>query len=79
MKYLSELFENQIFLMDIGVTQSVRLEDATVEVGRYAAFSPNKEQKGHQVVEVSNNLQYLCDKYHISEDRLCVLAKEEAV
>ena len=79
MKFLSELFENQIFLMDIGVDQSVKLEGETVEVGRYAAFSPNKEQKGHQVVEVSNDLQYLCDKYHISEARLCVLVKEGAV
>ena len=42
MKQLSELFENQIFLMDIGVTQSVTLDGEAVKVGRYAAFSPNK-------------------------------------
>lgn len=78
MKYLSELFENQFFLMDIGITQTASLKGETVEVGRYAAFSPNKEQKGHQVVEVSNDLQYLCQKYHIAANNMCVL-NEEAI
>ena len=42
MTSLSELFENKIFIMDIGVTQSVTLNGETVEVGRYAVFSPIK-------------------------------------
>ena len=32
MTSLSELFENKIFIMDIGVTQSVTLNGETVEV-----------------------------------------------
>lgn len=76
MKTLSELFENQFFLMDIGVTQSVQRDGETVEVGRYAAFSPNKNQKGHQAVEVSNNRSYLCEKYHIGMDCVCTLNGE---
>ncbi len=73
MKQLSELFENQIFLMDIGVTQSVTLDGEAVKVGQYAAFSPNKGQEGHQAIEVSDDLSYLCDKYHIAADSVCVL------
>lgn len=73
MKQLSELFENQIFLMDIGVTQSVTLDGEAVKVGLYAAFSPNKGQEGHQAIEVSDDLSYLCDKYHIAADSVCVL------
>ena len=73
MKHLRELFENQIFLMDIGVTQSVTLDGEAVKVGRYAAFSPNKGQEGHQAIEVSDDLSYLCDKYHIAADSVCVL------
>ncbi len=79
MKNLSELFENQFFLMDIGVTQSVQLNGKAVEVGRYAAFSPNKGQKGHQAVEVSNDHRYLCEKYHIRTDCVCVLNGEELI
>lgn len=79
MKYLSELFDNQFFLMDIGITQTAKLKGENVEVGRYAAFSPNKDQKGHQVVEVSNDVEYLCRKYHISTENLCVLKEEGAV
>lgn len=76
MKQLSKLFENQFFLMDIGVTQTATLDGKTVEVGRYAAFSPNKDQEGHQAVEVSNDLHYLCNKYHIATDNICVLDEE---
>lgn len=76
MKNLSELFENRFFLMDIGMTQSVSLNGKAVAVGRYAAFSPNKERKGHQAVEVSNDYRYLCEKYHIGADCMCVLNGE---
>lgn len=79
MKFLSELLDNQFFLMDIGITQTVKQKDETVEVGRYAAFSPNKDQKGHQVVEISNDAEYLCQKYNISTENLCVLKEEGAV
>lgn len=76
MKFLSELFENQFSLMDISVTQTTAVKDKTVEVGRYAAFSPNKDQKGHQVVEVSNDVQYLCKKYNVTAENICMLKEE---
>lgn len=65
--------------MDIGITQTAKLNGNTVEVGRYAAFSPNKDQKGHQAVEVSNDLHYLCNKYHIAIDHVCVLDEKEGL
>ena len=77
MTSLSELFENKIFIMDIGVTQSVTLNGETVEVGRYAVFSPNKNQKGHQVIEVSSDCGYLCDKYHLTMDSMCIFDEKE--
>lgn len=76
---LSDLFENQMFIMDIGTTQSAQQGEKTVCVGRYAAFSPNKGQKGHQAVEVSSDCSYLCEKYHVSADHVCVLSGEEMV
>lgn len=72
-----ELFENKVFITDLGSSQSAEIDGAPVEVGQYAVFSPNKNQEGHQIIEVGNDLTGLCKKYGVPDDRICVVNQAE--
>lgn len=73
---IQELFEGKIFITDLGASQLAENGDEKIEVGRYAVWSPFKDADGHQIVEVSDNLDILKEKYGINEDRVCVLSTE---
>ena len=70
------LFEGKLFITDIGENARVFLNGQSKELGRYAVFSPNKAQPGHQVIEVGSDLEMLMKKYNISADCICVVEKE---
>lgn len=69
---LDELFRGKVFITDLGGTPNVCDEDMLVE--RYAVWSPLQNSNGHQIVEVSGNLETLKNKYNISDDSICTLA-----
>ena len=70
------LFEGKLFITDIGENASILLNGQSKELGRYAVFSPNKDQPGHQAIEVGSDLEMLIKKYNISADCICVVEKE---
>lgn len=69
-----ELMENKAFITDLGENQCSVIEKQEMIVGRYAVWSPLRNSKNHQVIEVGENLEYLRKKYQIPEDRVCRLA-----
>lgn len=70
-----EMFSGKCFISDLGEEQLIRNgEDAEITLGRYAAWAPFPEGKNHQIVEVGNDLEELMKKYHIPQDRVCILA-----
>lgn len=73
------LFEGKLFITDIGKGSTVIVNGTEMELGRYAVFSPNKDQSGHQAIEVGSDLDALMAKYNIPAERICVLEKERQV
>lgn len=73
----SERFANKVFITDLGESQTIEMNGKIVEMGRYAAFSPNKGQDGHQIIEVSMDCGMLCEKYRVTQDRICALSIAE--
>lgn len=71
------LFEGKLFITDIGKNTTVFVNGQSTELGRYAVFSPNKDQPGHQAIEVGSDLEMLMQKYNISADCICVLENEQ--
>lgn len=68
-----KLMKNKVFITDLGESQNAIIKEQQVKVGRYAVWSPIANSKNHQVIEVSETLEYLQQKYHIPEDRICRL------
>ena len=56
------------FVMDLG-------EDVITSgpCCRYAAWIPNNEGKGHRIVEVSNDLNVLQQKYVVANDMILLI------
>lgn len=71
---IQELFKGKVFITDLGAPQLAEKGDEKIEVGRYAVWSPFQDADGHRIVEVSDNLDMLKEKYGINEDRVCVLS-----
>lgn len=71
---IQELFKGKIFITDLGASQLAENGNEKIEVGRYAVWSPLKDADGHRIVEVSDNLDMLKEKYGVNEDRVCVLS-----
>ena len=70
---LEELFEGVIFISDLGETQTIRQNDKEITFGQYAVWAPISGTSRHQIVEVSDDLNYLMKKYDISKDNVCIL------
>ena len=71
---IQELFKGKAFITDLGASQITENKGERLEVGRYAVWSPFQDADGHQIIEVSDNLNMLKEKYGINEDRVCVLS-----
>lgn len=74
MQKWSELMKNKPFITDMGVSRTSVIDGKEVTVGRYAVWSPVTNSTGHQVIEVSEDLDELKHKYNIPEERVCRLA-----
>lgn len=74
MENWEELFEGKLFITDIGEALHTVVNGKEVSLGRYAVFSPNKGQPGHQAIEVGADVDVLARKYGISADCICVLS-----
>lgn len=71
-----ELFKNKTFITDLRENQRVEDGEGSVSVvGRYAVWSPMKNSNNHCVIEVGDNLDFLKNKYNISDDRICILSE----
>mgnify|MGYP007069877149 CR=1 FL=1 len=67
-----ETFSGQTFISDLGTEQKVESGDKEITLSRYAAWAPVGE-KNHQIVEVSDDLNMLMEKYKVPSDMICVL------
>ena len=67
-----ETFSGQTFISDLGEEQRVETGEKEITLSRYAAWAPVGE-KNHQIVEVSDDLNMLMEKYNVPNDRVCVL------
>lgn len=74
----SELMKGKAFITDLGNNQTSVIDEKETVVGRYAVWSPVTNSTGHQVVEVSDNLETLMSKYKITDDRICYLVRERS-
>lgn len=74
MEKWEEIMGKKAFITDVGENRNAVIEEQDVIVGRYAVWSPITNSKNHQVIEVGENLEYLKNKYHIPEERVCRLA-----
>ncbi len=62
----AEFTQGQPFITNIGQSPLVEVAGKTVQMGRYAVWSPNRENdRSHSVVEVGDDLDVLCGKYGI--------------
>lgn len=69
-----ELFLGKCFISDLGDEQVVENNNKEqIVLGRYAAWAPISGCKNHQIVEISDGLAALMEKYNIPQDRVCVL------
>lgn len=71
---LEEVFAGVLFISDLGETQTVQNNGEEISIGQYAVWAPISGTTRHQIVEVSDNLDYLMEKYNISKDNICRLA-----
>ena len=69
-----ELFGNLIFISDLGITQTVELDNTPTQIGRYAAWVPIEGTARHQIVEIGDDLNYLTEKYRVPLERICTLS-----
>lgn len=69
----SALFEGKVFITDLGISPDIEVNGSTMTLGRYAVFSPNKGQPGHQAIEVGGDLEALRRKYGVTADCVCVV------
>lgn len=67
------LFAGRFFITDLGENHTADIQGKKQELGRYAVWCPNREGKGHTVIEVSANLTEMMKKYHITEDCVCII------
>lgn len=67
------LFSGKNFITDLGETQEAEVGGESVVVAQYAAWAPVAGSKGHQIVEIGDDLPMLMEKYHIPADRVCTL------
>lgn len=70
----NELMNGKAFITDLGVGKTSVINGEEVDVGQYAVWSPVTNSPGHQVIEVSSDLEALMRKYSILEERVCRLA-----
>lgn len=71
-----EMFFGKCFISDLGGEQVVENGDKEeLLLDRYAVWSPLPGGKSHQIVEIGSNLESLMEKYHIPQDRVCVLVQ----
>ena len=55
----NELMNGKAFITDLGVGKSTVINGEEVNVGQYAVWSPVTNSTGHQVIEVSGDLEAL--------------------
>lgn len=70
---LEEVFAGVLFISDLGETQTVENDGEEMSVGQYAVWAPIRGTTRHQIIEVSENLDYLMEKYNIPSDNVCTL------
>lgn len=70
----NELMRNKFFITDLGAEQCANIDGAQVTVGRYAVWSPSKNQPRHAIVEVGSDLDMLKKKYSVPDERICRIA-----
>lgn len=70
---LEEVFAGVLFISDLGEAQTVEIDNKEINMGQYAVWAPISGTTRHQIVEVSENLQYLMEKYNIPNDNVCKL------
>ncbi len=70
---IEELFKGVVFISDLGETQTIQRNDKEITLGQYAVWAPISGTSRHQIVEVSDDLDYLMKKYDISKDNVCTL------
>jgi len=67
----TQLTKGRPFIADLGYKPDVLTPIASgppMELGRFAAFLPLPSQDRHQIVEVSQDVEYLKQKYGVSDD-----------
>ncbi len=69
-----EMFSGKSFISDLGKEQEIEGENGTVVLNRFAAWMPLPGGKSHQIVEISDNCEFLREKYGVPHDRVCTLA-----
>jgi hypothetical protein len=67
-----ETFSGKNFISDLGAEQRIEKGDDEVTLSRYAAWVPIGE-KNHQIIEISDDLHMLMEKYSVPQDRVCTL------
>lgn len=78
MEEWGQLVGQKAFISDLGENQKVLVGGIETGMGRYAVWSPTKEQERHSVVEVGSDLLLLRQKYNIPEERVLQLVTREA-
>lgn len=64
--------KGKCFISDIGESKSVAMAGCKSLLGRYAVWMPD-EENGHQVVEMSDNIEQLMRKYEVPQERVYVV------
>lgn len=64
-------FSGKFFISDLGDNQRKETDGRCV-ISRYAAWAP-VGGNNHQIVEISDDLPMLMDKYNVPQDRVCIL------
>ncbi|MCL2840539.1 MAG: hypothetical protein FWE05_07160 [Defluviitaleaceae bacterium] len=62
-----KLMKGKPFITDLGKNELSPL--------RYAVWSPLKNSESHQVVEVSETLEGMMEKYKIPQERVCYVVQ----
>lgn len=70
---LEEVFAGVLFISDLGEPQTVQNDGEEISIGQYAVWAPIIGTTRHQIIEVSENLDYLMEKYDIPSDNVCKL------
>jgi hypothetical protein len=60
----------QVFISDLGAHQIAEIDGRATCVGRYAVWSPIANTEGHRVIEVSEDLAALRQKYGVPPERV---------